>query len=83
MKRKTLTFLAVLALTAAEAKVCTKSCYNSSGGYGIGMGWNIPNGTACSGNPPRGKTVYFAYATTEGVFDSGVVDSWEGTSIGC
>ncbi|MEY8761118.1 hypothetical protein [Chryseobacterium tongliaoense] len=81
--KKLMTDLAMVAFVAIEAKVCTKGCYNSAGGYGIGMGWNVPNGTACTGNPPRGTTVHYAYATSDYVFDTGVVDSWEGTSIGC
>jgi hypothetical protein len=81
--KKLMTVLAVVAFVAVEARVCTSSCYNSGGGYGVGMGWNVPNGTACSGNPPRGTTVYYAYATPDHVFDTGVVDSWNGTSVGC
>lgn len=81
--KKLMTVLAVMAVVAVEARVCTSSCYVSAGGYGVGMGWNVPNGTACSGTPPRGTTVYYAYATTDGVFDTGVVDSWNGGSVGC
>lgn len=82
--KKLITVLAVMFIVAVEAKVCTKSCYLSAGGYGVGMGWNVPNGTKCSGNPPNGATVHYAYATSDYVFEQGVVYGWDiGMSVGC
>ncbi len=82
--KKLMIILAVMAVVAVEAKVCTSGCYVSAGGYGVGMGWNVPNGTACSGTPPRGATVHYAYATSDYVFEQGVVNGWEpGMSVGC
>lgn len=81
--KKLMTVLAVMSVIAVEARVCTSSCYVSAGGYGVGMGWNVPNGSSCTGHPPRGIKVYYAYATADAVFDTGVVNSWDGTSVGC
>lgn len=82
--KKIILLASIFAFCALEAKVCTSSCYLSAGGYGVGMGWNVPNGSACSGTPPRGATVHYAYATSDYVFEQGVVDGWEqGMSVGC
>lgn len=82
--KKIMTFIAFAAVIVVEARVCTSSCYVSAGGYGIGMGWNVPNGTACSGTPPRGAIVHYAYAASDYVFEQGVINGWEqGMSVGC
>ena len=80
--KKILFTLLIFSAILVDAKICTKSCYSSAGGYGMGYGWSIPNGGTC-GAIPFGSDVYYAYATTEHVFDQGVIENYAGFGVGC
>lgn len=80
--KKVLLFLFVFSALILDAKVCTKSCYNSSGGYGIGYAWEFPDNKAC-GAIPLGGPVYYAFAFADYVFEQGVIDNYQGVGVGC
>ena len=87
--KKVVILLFLMGTIIVEAKICSKGCYFSGGGYGMGYAWSIPNNQTCSNDIPYGVDVYYAYASTGGgkykavVFDSGVIENYSGFYVGC